>query len=329
MVSFDKPRVLFFFFLLIPLALWSVSHYRGRRRGLLVFLRALGPGEQQRLLEEHARSFRRSELFFFLFLSCALVALAGPRWGVQLVPEMRRGVDVVIALDVSRSMDAQDLLPSRLRRGALIAEELVRASEGIRFGLALGRGRGVLAVPLTGDAEAVLNYLAVVSSSSASGGGTNLEELLDAASGAFQESLPSKRRVVLFSDGETLSGSLERAVENLKVRDTALVAVGLGSDEGTVVPAGQGLVLDENGKPVTSSLRRGPLRSGAEKTGGVYIDGNRQDAALVLKNHIEGLASEGLAGGVRRESRPRWHLFMTAGLCGLFLSRAGRWRRTG
>lgn len=328
MVSFDNPRLLFLFFLLVPLALWSAFHYRGKRRGLLVFLRALGPEEQRRLLEENARSFRRSELLFFLFLSCALVALAGPRWGIQLVPEPRRGVDVVIALDVSRSMDARDLLPSRLRRGALIAEELVRASEGIRFGLALGRGRGVLAVPLTGDAEAVLNYLAVVSSSSASGGGTNLEELLDAASGAFQESLPSKRRVVLFSDGETLSGSLEHAVEKLKTRDTALVAVGLGSPEGTVVPSGQGLVLDENGRPVTSSLRREPLRSGAEKTGGVYIDGNRQDAALVLKNHIEGLASEGLAGGVKRESRPRWRLFMGAGLCGLFLSRLGR-RRMG
>jgi Ca-activated chloride channel family protein len=292
----------------------------------MAFLGALGPEEQRRLLEENARNFRRSELFFFLFLCLTLIALAGPRWGIHLVPEMRRGVDVVIALDVSRSMDARDTSPSRLRRGALIAEELVRASEGLRFGLALGRGRGVLTVPLTGDAEAVLNYLAVVSSSSASGGGTNLEDLLDAASGAFQESLPSKRRIVLFSDGESLSGSLERAVERLKSRDTALVAVGLGSEEGAVIPLGGGLVLDGNGKPVTSALRRGPLRSGAERTGGVYIDGNREDAALTLKNHIDGLASEGAAGGVRRESRPRWRLFMTAGLCGLFLSHTGRRR---
>jgi Ca-activated chloride channel family protein len=320
--------MLFFLLLLIPLVLWSAVFYAGRRRGLAAFLRSLESGERRRLLEENARSFWRAELFFLLFIACVLIALAGPRWGIRLVPEMRRGVDLVIALDVSRSMDAQDTRPSRLRRGALIAGELVEAGGGLRFGLALGRGRGALAIPLTGDAEAVLNYLAVISSGSVSGGGTNLEDLLDAASGAFQDSLPSKRRIVLFSDGESLTGSLEHAVERLRANDAALIAVGLGSDEGAMIPLGeQGFLPGQDGKPVISSLRQGPLRAAAEKTGGVYIDGNREDAALILRNHIDSLAPEGFAGGMKRERRPRWQLFMTAGLCCLFLSRTGPGRR--
>ncbi|MDR0389345.1 MAG: VWA domain-containing protein [Spirochaetaceae bacterium] len=327
-MSFDNGRALFFLLFLIPLVLWAALYYRGRRRGLAAFLKALDAEEQRGFLEGDARSFWRSELFFLLFIACAIIALSGPRWGIRLVPEMRRGLDVIIALDVSRSMDAQDALPSRLRRAALVAGELVGTSDALRFGLALGRGRGVLAVPLTGDAEAVLNYLAVISSASATGSGTNLEDLLGAASGAFQDSLPSKRRIVLFSDGETLSGSLERAAEKLKSRDTALVAVGIGSEEGAVIPLNGGEFLTGgDGKPVMSVLRQGALRACAEKTGGVYIDGNREDAALLLKNHLDGLASEGLAGGVKRESRPRWQLFMIAGLCSLFLSRAGTRRR--
>jgi Ca-activated chloride channel family protein len=327
-VSFDHGRVLYFLLLLIPLVLWSGFYYFGRRRGLAAFLGSLESEERRRLLEENARSFWRAELFFLLFIASVLIALAGPRWGIRLVPEPRRGLDLVIALDVSRSMNAQDAKPSRLRRGALIASELVEASGGLRFGLALGRGRGALAVPLTGDAEAALNYLAVISPDSVSGGGTNLEELLDAASGAFQDSLPSKRRIVLFSDGETLSGSLEQAVEKLRANDIALIAVGLGSAEGAMIPLrGQGFLPGQDGKPVISSLRQGPLRAAAEKTGGVYIDGNREDAALMLRNHIDSLASEGFAGGMKRERRPRWQFFMGAGLCFLFFSRTGPGRR--
>jgi Ca-activated chloride channel family protein len=249
------------------------------------------------------------------------MALAGPRWGIRLVTETRRGVDLVLALDVSRSMNARDTGPSRLLRGARIARELVEASGGLRFGLALGRGRGVLALPLSGDTEAVLNYLAVISSASATGAGTNLEELLAVSAGAFQDSLPSKRRVVLFSDGESHSGAFERALEKLRERDIAVIAVGLGSEEGAFVPDGQGVLPDEDGNPVVSTLHAAALRRGAEQSGGIYIDGNSEDAAGILKAHIGGLAPEGLSGGVRRESRPRWRLFLLLGLCALFLSR--------
>jgi Ca-activated chloride channel family protein len=319
-VSFDHIQVLFFELLLIPLLLWSFAHYRNKRRGISAFLKALGE-DRRALPAANARRYRRSQFFFLIFAASMIMALAGPRWGIRLVNETRRGVDVILALDVSRSMNAQDTEPSRLLRGVEIARELVEASGGLRFGLALGRGRGVLALPLSGDTEAVLNYLAVISSASATGAGTNLEELLDAAAGAFQDSLPSKRRVVLFSDGEAHTGALEGALEKLRARDIAVIAVGLGLEEGAPVPVEQGVLSGGDGRPVLSALHAAALRGGAEKSGGIYIDGNRQDAAGILKTHIEGLAAEGLSGGVRRESRPRWQFFMFLGLAALFLSR--------
>jgi Ca-activated chloride channel family protein len=243
-------------------------------------------------------------------------------------------------MDVSRSMDVRDVPSSgsvsvsRLERASVLARELALTHTilnrglvvqgeipAVRFGVAIGKGRGILALPLTDDIEAVTVFLGDLSGSVITGSGTNLEQLIDAAAGAFQDAFPTRRRIVLFSDGETLEGSLSRALERVLDRDIALIAAGLGSEAGAPVPLGQDTLLDEEGSPVISRLRSESLRSAAEHTGGIYVDGNRSVAADILTDHLESLAPETVSQGYRRETKPQWHIFVIAALAALGLSK--------
>jgi Ca-activated chloride channel family protein len=119
-MSFDRPRLLIALFFLIPLLLGAVLHYRRRRVVLSLF-----PG-----LANLRLRYRLSSASFFVFFACAVIALAGPRQGFVLIPDHRRGTDLVFALDLSRSMDARDGGgPSRLERAAAIVRSLVAGGD--------------------------------------------------------------------------------------------------------------------------------------------------------------------------------------------------------
>ena len=268
-----------------------------------------------------------SDIFFLLFLGLLIVALAGPRWGVRIVADYRRGLDVVLAFDVSRSMNVRDCPPdefyrqdkiSRIERGVGISRDLVGFLEDVRFGTAISKGRGILAVPLTFDSDMVLNFLYVLDSQAVTGRGTNLESLLDAATGAFQESIPSCKGIILFTDGENLSGSFQRAVNRARKAGISLCTVGLGSDAGGAVPvekgpdAPDGFLLDANGKVIVSARHANVLQNAATRSGGIYVDGGKDDAARVLAAFINSLSSDSRLQGQRREANPRWRLFIMA-----------------
>ncbi|MDR1411742.1 MAG: VWA domain-containing protein, partial [Spirochaetaceae bacterium] len=250
-MNFENPRALGALLLLLPLALAMIAHYLRRRRALLFFEKdaSVGPavGLAGSLAGGRARAgkirFRYwvSSLAFLAFFFFTALALAGPRWGIRLVPEFRRGIDAVLAFDLSRSMDARDSTAgiSRLERAAAIARDTVAGdpvsapeTAGIRFAAAVSKGQGILAVPLTHDAEALSGFLAGLSTSQLTGRGTNLEKLVDAAALAFKDDFPGKRRIILFSDGEALSGSLAAASDRCLARDISIIAVGLGTEEG-------------------------------------------------------------------------------------------------
>ncbi len=241
---------------------------------------------------------------------CVIIALAGPKWGYRNAAEQRRGLDVVFAIDISRSMNAQDALPSRLIRASLLAGELVKEFPGMRFAVAIAKGSGVLTVPLTDDTEALLACLNGISSSAITSRGTNLESLISASLSGFQNSSPAQRRIILFSDGEVHAGNLNSVLQEVTDADAAIISVALGFEEGSVIPAGNDVLKNPDGKAVMSSLHPEPLKNAAERSGGMYIDGNQQDAFARLKDQVESLSSDSVTSGFRREQKTWRHLFM-------------------
>jgi Ca-activated chloride channel family protein len=290
MITFDYPAALLGFIVFIPLAL--ADYFSPRRKRIHISLPA------------KLRAKLYASLFFFrLFLACFIIAMAGPRWGFgQTVNEYRRALDVVIAVDASRSMELTDGYAgamTRMERGMAIAGEAVAAMPGTRFGVALSRNRGVVAIPLTWDTVTVRTFLEAAGSP-LTGRGTNLESLVDAAAGAFQSTHPSTRVILLVSDGEALTGSLKAALTRCGRNDIAVTAIAAGSDEGGIVPGSGGILSRRN---------TGVMQAAARQTGGVYIDGSNEDAAQVLSAYLQSLTPESLGGGSRKERKARWFIF--------------------
>jgi Ca-activated chloride channel family protein len=319
--ALDAPQALLG---LAALAVFIVLRVLGDRkyRGILAFF--TGEGDLW-------FRYRWSRFFFWLFLAFLIIALAGPRWGSRPVTEYRRGLDAVLALDVSRSMEVRDLPGSlsRLERALEIGRDLAESSAGVRLGAAIGRGRGILAVPLTDDTEALTGFIGGLSGAALSGRGTSLEALVDAAASAFLGSSPARRVIILASDGESLSGSLSDAIERAIEVDITLAVLGIGTEEGGPVPASAAPGTSAGpqsgeappGEPEISYRRAQVLRNAAERSRGLYIDGNRGDAAAVLKDYLQSLAADSGTSGSRREGKPRWALFVILALISLALSK--------
>jgi len=297
-ITFAYPWALLGFTIFIPLLLWDFfsSHRKQIQKSLPKNLRMrLGA----------------SRVLFRVFLACIITGLSSPSWGTgpaAISGGTLRAVDVVIALDVSRSMEIRDGYGaangetagvSRLERGLAIVREAVNAAPGIRLGAAVSRNKGIVAVPLTWDLDAALTFLDAAGSS-LTGRGTNLESLVDTAASAFQPSSPSTRVILLVSDGEELSGALNAALGRCKRDGIAVSAIAVGSDEGGMLDDGE--ILSRRDSRI--------MRIAAGQTGGVYIDGNRADASRTLAGHLRSLAPGAETRGTQTERTPRWFLFV-------------------
>jgi len=295
---FDYPAALGIFIIFIPMFLFDM--FSGFRR------------YKHRLPEGLQKKFGIATIFFRVFIAFSIIALSGPRWGTGFtVSEYSRGLDTVFAVDVSRSMDIRDAqtggtLQSRLERGVLIARESAAAVSGARFAAAAGRGKGYLAVPLTFDNEAALSFFESFDGSSMTGRSTNLESLVDAAASAFQNTSPARKIIVLVSDGESHSGVLRNALNRCVGEGIIVTTVAVGTDEGRPVP-------QEAGAQSAAAISRrdsAVMRIAAERTGGIYIDANREDAASVLSAHLLSFAQETNPANSRTESKHRRALFI-------------------
>jgi Ca-activated chloride channel family protein len=322
--SFDHLWVLTGFLLFIPVILIWVIRFRSFSR--------TGLGGKSGKIR-----FFLSNLFFWIFLACIIIALSGPRWGIAPgAKEFRRGLDVVFAVDVSRSMEVTDVTPSgvtRLERGLAIAKELVSAAPEVRYGAAISRGKGLVTVPLTWDTEAISSFLEGLNGSPVSGRGTDLESLLDSASSAFQDSSPAKRVIIFISDGEALSGSLSNALDRRAGEGVIIVSLVLGTDEGGLVPnkdAGSA-DFDEYQDEIISRRDSTVMHSAANRTGGIYIEGNGDKTvsqiAVLLADYFTSLASESESPGGKQESKSRWQIFIAAAIAAYGVSKLCLLRR--
>jgi Ca-activated chloride channel family protein len=292
-----------------------IYRYMRQQKIFSAFLQKYNDVERSVCIHRLNRNYLASSFFFIIFLVCIIIALAGPLWGYKNVAEHRRGLDLVLAMDVSRSMNAEDALPSRLIRASLLAQELVKENPGTRFAVAVGKGSAVLSIPLTDDSEAILACLQGLSSSIITSQGTNIENLILASLSAFQNNLPSQRRIILFSDGEVHAGNMNAVLRNIEDADASIISVGLGLVDGSPIPimlhnSEREVLRNPDNSMVMTSLHAESLKEIAERSGGLYIDGNQSDTLARLKDQIQPLSRESFSSGFKREARSWWYVFI-------------------
>ena len=288
-LSFGQPWVLNFLWLLVPVA--ALFWWAERRRRALIG-RIVAP-KLRAILAGNTSPFRRIFRGACVVAALALlvVALAEPRLGYDTLEVPHRGRDVVIAMDVSRSMMATDVAPTRLQRAKLLAEDLVSELGGDRIGLVAFAGSAFLQAPLTLDHGAVLSALDELDTDLIPKGGTNLAAAIRASGEAFTKAEGFSRAVIIISDGEELDADGLAAARDAAADGVRIFTVGVGSAEGSEIPLAPGeFVRDPSGKVVQSKLDAARMKEIAEATGGFYTPLDEQAARLLAAEGIGKMA---------------------------------------
>jgi Ca-activated chloride channel homolog len=283
---FDYP----FFLLLVPAALPPLLLVCFRISRLLRALPLLCSVDPR----VYARSlYARTICYTAAWIMLALAA-AGPRIGTRIITVREEGSAVVFVLDISRSMAVRDLPPDRLsfaaRYSAMLADRLV----GVPCALVLAKGSAVLALPLTADRTAFLDILGSLSPAMLTSPGSGLASGLRTAIAAFPENSTASKFIVLLSDGDETSGSLDDAASDVRFAGVNLVSIGIGTEAGSEIDA---FPFREGADMKLTRLRVDLLKNAAVIAGGssVYIDGTEVGSALRIAEIISSPSGRELA----------------------------------
>ncbi len=307
-----------------------------RRRGALDALGSSGMLERLTNIDLTGSPYRRGALIAAALALMGL-ALAGPQWGAQEVEEQTRALSLVLVLDISESMWAEDTRPNRLERERLEARRLVTELAGHRIGLVAFAGSAYLMSPLTIDHGALHLYLDALDPNLAGTPGSSPAEAIRQAVSLLQAdgSEGGDRAIVILSDGE--SHDEEREVLNaarLAARERIRVyALGVGSEQPEPIPRydrmGErlpGYKLDANDEIVLSRMRSEPLAGAARTTGGFWARVDEGGVSRVLAALYELREGQGrVTRGVRWTPRFQW--FVAGALLFLMMDWAWAWRR--
>src|SRR5438477_7734049 len=249
---------------------------RAERRGVL----RLREFVSARLLPQLAGSVNRPRrvLRFALQLAglaLATISLAQPRWGYTFEDVKRKGLDLLIAVDTSRSMLSNDVQPNRLERVKLAIQDLINDLQGDRVGLIAFAGRAFLQAPLTIDYDAEVEAINDLDTKTIPEGGTNISEAIALATQTFGKSATGNRALIIFTDGEELSGDALKEAKKAADAGVKIFAVGVGTAQGSLIPVEgkneSGFVKDAKGQVVKSKLDESRLREIAQTAGGIYL----------------------------------------------------------
>ncbi|MEM7031010.1 MAG: VWA domain-containing protein [Chloroflexota bacterium] len=321
---FAKPEFLYGL-TLIPI-LWLGWRFSESRRKAA--MRRLGDTD---LIERLSASVnwrgRRWVTFLtFVALSLMLFSLARPQWGSEVQNVEQQGIEIMVALDVSQSMMAEDIKPNRLSRAKLDITDLMISLEGNEIGLVLFSGDSFIQFPLTFDIATARNFLDNAHSGMISRPGTDIGDAIETAMRGFNDRLATQKVIVVITDGENHeAGALEAAQEAAEA-GILIYTIGIGSPTGEPIPRYNdedilvGFKRDQNGETILSRLDEVTLQQISIETGGQYFrstpSGREIDALVADLNEIEKSELEGRFE-TRRIERFQW--FLSLGLVALIV----------
>ena len=302
---------------LVTFLAWAA---RRRRRALEAFVAAgLLPAVAPDL---DPRRRRLSGALLALAALLLVVALGGPMWGFHWQEVRREGIDLVLAIDTSRSMLAPDVKPTRLARAKLAIQDLLGQLAGDRVALVAFAGTAFLQCPLTVDYGVATQSLDAIEVGIIPRGGTNLAAAIDAGLEAFEGRQGKHQALVLITDGEGHEGEAREAAKRAAERGVKIYTVGIGTPEGELIPVESGGYLkDRSGQVVKSRLGEELLQAIAVESGGVYLHASPTSFGLaeLYRDYIGTMEKRELATTLERRFAHRFQIPLAAAFVLLLL----------
>ena len=293
MFRFEDPIYLWLLVLIPVLALVRFVTYRNQKKRL----RKFGDLKLLKNLMPDVSRFRPVVKFWLLLTALALliIMLARPQLGTKISQEKRTGIETIIALDISNSMRAEDIVPSRLDRSKMMVENLVDHFTNDKIGLIVFAGDAFVQLPITSDYVSAKMFLSSIDPSMMATQGTDIAAAIDMATNSFTQEEEIGKAIIVITDGEDHEGGALEAAEAAKKKGMRVYVLGVGSSQGAPIPIpGTGDYMKDNtGNTVMSALNEEMCKQVAAAGGGAYIHVENNSAAQrQLDNELDKLSKK-------------------------------------
>jgi Ca-activated chloride channel family protein len=279
-----EHHIFFYAFTAIPVMVVLVVIYLiGRKRKLS----RIGDANLVKQLIPYSAKRKRTikVILFLLAFSSLILALCNLQTGSKLTEVKREGADIIVCIDVSNSMLAQDLQPNRLTRAKYALEKMIESLEGDRLGLVIFAGEAYVQLPITTDYSAAKLFLESINTGMVPVQGTNLAAAINKASESFSNDLGKNKAIILITDGENHESEAIEAAEACGKKGIMINTIGIGSQNGVPIPliengAIKGYRKDKQGQTVVTKLNSDLLKTIAGKANGVFVQASQSDLGL-------------------------------------------------
>ncbi|MBP3259540.1 MAG: VWA domain-containing protein [Prevotella sp.] len=298
MFRFEDPIYLYLL-AVIPLLFivrWLMQRQQKRR------LRKFGDPDLVRQLMPDVSRLRPAVKFWLLLgaLALLIVMLARPQMGTRISHEKRTGIETIICMDISNSMLAEDVTPSRLDRAKMMVENLVDHFTNDKIGLIVFAGDAFVQLPITSDYVSAKMFLSGIDPSLIATQGTDIAAAITLATHSFTQQEGVGKAVIVITDGEDHEGGAMEAAKDARDKGMNVYVLGIGSTSGAPIPLGNGEYLKDNsGQTVMTGLNDAMCRQLADAGGGAYIHvENNSNAQEVLDSELDKLAKKEISSTI-------------------------------
>lgn len=264
-------------------------------------------------------------LVFIVALILLIIAIVNPRIGTQKEEVKREGVDVVFALDVSKSMLAEDIAPNRLEKSKQLVSQLLNALGGDRVGIIGYAGAAFPQLPITTDYNAARMFLNSMNTDIVSSQGTAISEAIELSKSYYDEENQTSRVLIIISDGEDHQGNIETAINEASELGIKVITIGIGSPSGGPIPIKRNGILqeyfrDSNGERVITKMDDEVLKQIAQSTGGLFLYGDStSEVVKEVKEYLNKLDKEEFETMQFSAFKSQYQWFLAGALLLLFL----------
>ncbi|MDR1243970.1 MAG: VWA domain-containing protein [Endomicrobium sp.] len=272
------------------------------------------------LSEVNLNAYKVKNVLFLFGLFFILFALARPQYGIKNHTVVKESSEIVLALDVSKSMLAQDFQPSRLEKAKSIIVDVVRANPGEKMGVIVFSGDAMWQCPMTYDLQALKIFLEDVETGVLPNGGTQIGDAIILACKALNGRVSKSKVMLLVSDGEDHDSKIDDAISIAKKNKLRVICVAIGTKEGSPIPvldeAGKlkDYIKDSSGQVVVSKVNFGLLQRVSEETGGKFFDASNKSISYDLIKMVKALDKDNSEIDQINNKIDRFQIFVLLGL---------------
>ena len=260
-----------------------------------------------------------------LAIACIAIALVNPKFGTRMETVKREGVDLVFAIDVSKSMLAEDIAPNRLAKSKQLTTQIINNLVSDRIGIIANPGKAYPQIPITTAYNAAKMFLQNMNTDMLSSQGTAIDDAINLAKTYYNDEEQSNRVLFIISDGEDHSDQAVNAAESAAEEGIKIFTIGVGKLEGGAIPLKVNGIIeqykkDQNGETVITKLNETVLKEIAEEANGIYINGSDTKKVIdTVKETLNGLDKKEFESKKFAEYNHQFQWFLGFGICFLFL----------